>query len=157
MRRAIVVTLVGLIAVLVTACSSDNKEDASQCNLVSAADVAAAVDGTTADGKVFEHEESGDGTWCLYETSVGRSETHFERGTRRQFDSEKNRCLREGSESDDLSTEAERLVNCTAGIPGTIALTDGYLIRVQALDRGASQSTIAIARTAVRRCCPIFE
>lgn len=154
MRRGIMVTLVGLIVVMSTACSSD-KKDVSQCKLVSAADVAEAIGGTTADGRVFEHEKSGDGTWCLYEMSVGRIETHFEQGAASEFDSQKERCLRNnGAESKDLSTESEQLVYCRDGIPGTFALTGGIMVRVQALDLGASRSTVAIARTAIQRCCP---
>lgn len=155
MRRAIVVTLFGFVAVTSTACSSDSRKDLSQCKLVSAADVAEAIGGTSASGRVFEHEESGDGTWCLYETSIGGIETRFEQGTASEFRSEKERCLRGGAPSNDLSTESEQLVYCaTDGIPRTIALTGGYLVRVQALDRQASQSTVAIVRTAIRHCCP---
>ncbi len=109
------------------------------------------------DGVLFEHEESGDGSWCLYEINGARVELQFHPGDRVTFDERRDAARRDGMDFAEFDDIGEAAFFTSAGIANTTAFVDGNLLVVQSLDAvnmAARDLTSAVARVAADRCCP---
>jgi hypothetical protein len=112
---------------------------------------------SVSDGVAFEHEESGDGTWCLYVIDGNRVELQFRPGDRATFDARRDQARREGAEFADLDDVGEAAFFGTAGINSTTVFVDRSLLVVQSLDAvsdDAKALTSTVARLAADNCCP---
>jgi hypothetical protein len=109
------------------------------------------------EGVLFEHEEFGDGTWCLYEVNGARVELQFHRADRVTFDDRREAARREGADFAEFDDIGEAAFFGSAGIANTTVFVDGNLLVVQSLDavgEAAKELTSAVARVAADRCCP---
>lgn len=147
-----------LLAGTAIACSADDGQLAEpQCRLLDRPAVEEATGRTAQEGVVFEHEESGDGTWCLYEVAGDRVELQFRSGDRAEFDSLRDAARREGAVFADLDGVGDAAFFATNGINNTTVLVTGHLLVVQSLDAvgdEAKELTSQLARAGADNCCP---
>jgi hypothetical protein len=146
-----------LLAAVVIACSDDDPSTARQCSLVDGTDIEEVTQLSVSNGVPFEHEASGDGTWCLYEVDGKRIELQFQPGDPTTFEARRQQADREGAEFAPFDDIGEAAFFGTAGINSTTVLVDGHLLVVQSLDvisDDAKALTSAVARIAAARCCP---
>lgn len=147
--------LAGMIAV---GCNSGGATpDAAQCSVLSGAAIERDTGLSANDGAVFEHEESGDGTWCLYEVNGARIELQFHPVDRATFDARRDAARGQDTNIVDFDDIGDAAFFGEYGIAKTIAFVDGNLLVVQSLDAvgdGAQLLTSSVARAAADRCCP---
>lgn len=150
-----VILIAGVI--LVGCGGGDTSAESAQCSLLSRIAIESHTALSANDGVIFEHEESGDGTWCLYEINGARVELQFHRSDRVTFDERREAALREGMVGAELDDVGEAAFFGSNGIPSTTVFVDGNLLVVQSLDavgEAAKELTSAVARLAADRCCP---
>lgn len=146
-----------LLATVVVACSDDDPSTARQCSFVDGTDIEEVTQLSVSDGVPFEHEASGDGTWCLYEVDGKRIELQFQPGDRTAFETRRQQAERDGAEFASFDDIGEAAFFGTAGINSTTVLVDEHVLVVQSLDvvsDDAKALTSAVARVAAARCCP---
>jgi len=147
-----------LVGVTLVGCSSGSvTPDATQCSVLSGAAIESDTGLSANDGIIFEHEESGDGIWCLYEVNGARIELQFHPADRATFDARREAAGREGAELVEFEDIGDAAFFGSNGIPNTTVFVDGNLLVVQSLDavsEGAQLLTSSVARAAAGRCCP---
>lgn len=144
--------------VILVGCSSESASpDAAQCSVLSGAAIETDTGLSANDGVIFEHEESGDGTWCLYEVNGARIELQFQEVERATFDARRDAARGQGTDIVEFGDIGDAAFFGEYGIPKTIVFVDGNLLVVQSLDsvgEGAQLLTSSVARAAADRCCP---
>lgn len=147
-----------LAGVILVGCSAGSTTpDAAQCSVLSGAAIEGHTGLSASDGVVFEHEESGDGTWCLYEVNGARIELQFHPSDRATFDARREAAGREGADLVEFDDIGDAAFFGSNGIPKTTVFVDRNLLVVQSLDavsEGAQLLTSSVARAAADRCCP---
>ena len=147
-----------LAGVMLAGCSGgDTSPESAQCSLLSGSAIESHARLSATDGVIFEHEESGDGTWCLYKVNGARIELQFHPGDRAAFDALREAARGEGAEFVEFEDIGDAAFFGSNGIPNTTAFVDGNLLVVQSLDavsEGAQLLTSSVARAAADRCCP---
>lgn len=141
MTGACVVALLLLLAGCRASGSTEARVSETPCGLVSPAAIESALPGTSVTSRVFEHEESGDGTWCLFTVDGYRVEIQAQPGSRVTFDRRREAAAREGAIFSDLPGLGEAAYRHSAGIPGVVVLSDGRLLVAQVLDRELAPAT----------------
>ncbi|MEY2467319.1 MAG: hypothetical protein QOF21_17 [Actinomycetota bacterium] len=145
-----------IAALLATSCGNASRSelDAAQCRLVTSATVGHALVTTSPPGVLVDHEKDRDGTWCLFDTAVGRVETRFQPTRDSEFAARRGACLRDGATSHEVA-EVDGLLFCSDGIPSAVGFTKGFMITVHALElTDAETHAIQVAEAALARCCP---
>lgn len=135
----------------------DTSPESAQCSLLSGAAIERQTGLSANDGVLVEHEESGDGTWCLYEVNGARIELQLQPGNRVTFDARRDAARREGAAFVELGDIGDAAFFGSNGIANTTVLVDGNLLVVQSLEavgEGAQLLTSSVARAAADRCCP---
>lgn len=147
-----------LAGVILVGCSSGNASpDATQCSVLGGAAIETYTGLSANDGVVFEHEESGDGTWCLYEVNGARIELQFHPADRATFDARRDAARGQGTNLVQFDDIGDAAFFGEYGIAKTIVFVDGNVLVVQSLDavgEGAQLLTSSVARAAADRCCP---
>lgn len=147
-----------LLVVIGAAACGDSSSDAavSQCSLLDRADVEAVTSMSASEPAEYEHEESGDGTWCLYEIDGRRFELQFGPGGRAAFDEARTASISHGAVVSELDGIGDAAFFTTDGIARTMAFVDGHTLVVQSLDLAgidAEAPTTELVRAAAENCC----
>jgi hypothetical protein len=147
-----------LAGVILSGCGGgDSTSESVQCSLLDRVAIESHTTLSANDGVIFEHEESGDGTWCLYEVNGARVELQFDPSDRATFDQRREAARREGADLVEFDDIGDAAFFGSNGIARTTVYVDGNLLVVQSLDavgEAAKELTSAVARVAADRCCP---
>ncbi len=133
---------------------SSDQAGERQCSLLDPGQITAATGVANVTEEPFEHEESGDGWWCLYVIDGTRVELQV-------IDSDAVSAFRDlasRSDSNGGPAEISRELGDGAfrrsnGIPGLVVLAGDQLLQLNELD-GEARFTEAVASLVVESCCP---